>query len=56
MLMEHFSRNVMDMDEFEGLLDSVNSCSTTSELLELLSKLPTLVSLGSASRPRWRWR
>lgn len=56
MLMEHFSRNVMDMDEFEGLLDSVNSCSTTSELLELLSKLPTLVLLGSGSRPRWRWR
>tara|TARA_B100001179_G_C18571228_1_gene395237 strand:- start:1253 stop:1396 length:144 start_codon:yes stop_codon:yes gene_type:complete len=27
-LTEHFSRNVMDMDEFEGLLDSVNRCST----------------------------
>ena len=27
-LTEHFSRNVMDMDECEGLLDSVNRCST----------------------------
>jgi len=48
-LTEHFSRNVMDMDEFEGFLDSVNRCSTTSELLELLSKLPPLGSLGSAT-------
>jgi hypothetical protein len=48
-LMEHFSRNVMDMDEFEGLLDSVNRCSTTSELRELLSKLPPLESLRSAT-------
>ena len=48
-LMEHFSRNVMDMDEFEGLLDSVNRCSTTSELRELLSKLPPLGSLKSAT-------
>ena len=48
-LMEHFSRNVMDMDEFEGLLDSVNRCSTTSELRELLSKLPPLESLKSAT-------
>ena len=50
-LMEHFSRNVMDMDEFEGLLDSVNRCSTTSELRELLSKLPPLGSLKSATDP-----
>ena len=48
-LMEHFSRNVMDMDEFEGLLDSVNRCSTTSALRELLSKLPPLESLKSAT-------
>ena len=48
-LTEHFSRNVMDMDEFEGLLDSVNRCSTTSELRELLSKLPPLESLKSAT-------
>ena len=48
-LTEHFSRNVMDMDEFEGLLDSVNRCSTTSELRELLSKLPPLGSLKSAT-------
>ena len=43
-LMEHFSRNVMELDEFEGLLDAVNRCSTTSELRELLSKLPPLES------------
>ena len=48
-LTEHFSRNVMDVDEFEGLLDSVNRCSTTSELQELLSKLPPLGSLKSAT-------
>lgn len=48
-LTEHFSRNVMDVDEFEGLLDSVNRCSTTSELRELLSKLPPLESLKSAT-------
>ena len=41
-LMEHFSRNVMNLEEFEGLLDAVNGCSTTAELRELLSKLPPL--------------
>lgn len=41
----------MDMDEFEGLLGSVNRCSTTVELLELLSKLPPLGSLRSATEP-----
>ena len=27
-LMEHFSLEVMNLDEFEGLLDAVNRCST----------------------------
>jgi len=35
-LMEHFSRDVMDLEEFEGLLDAVNACSTTVELRDLL--------------------
>ena len=48
-LMEQFSRNVMELDEFEGLLDAVNRCSTTSELRELLSKLPPLESLKPAT-------
>ena len=39
-LMEHFSNDIMDLEEFEGLLDAVNGCSTASELRELLSKLP----------------
>ena len=43
-LMEHFSRNVMNLEEFEGLLDAVNGCSTTAELRDLLSKLPPLES------------
>jgi hypothetical protein len=41
-LMEHFSNDVMDLDEFEGLLDAVNGCATAAELRELLSKLPPL--------------
>ena len=45
-LMEHFSNDVMDLDEFEGLLDAVNGCSTAAELRELLSKLPSLSPLG----------
>ena len=36
-LMEHFSKDVMDLEEFEGLLDAVNACSTTVELRDLLS-------------------
>ncbi len=43
-LMEHFSSNVMNLEEFEGLLDAVNGCSTTTELRDLLSKLPPLES------------
>ncbi len=43
-LMEHFSNDVMDLDEFEGLLDAVNGCSTASELRDLLSKLPPVES------------
>ena len=43
-LMEHFSKDLMELDEFEGLLDAVNRCSTTGELRELLSKLPPLAS------------
>jgi hypothetical protein len=48
-LMEHFSRDVMDLDKFEGLLDAVNRCSTTGELRELLSKLPPLPSSKPAT-------
>ncbi len=43
-LMEHFANDVMGIDEFEGLLDTVNRCSTAGELRELLSKLPPLES------------
>ncbi len=48
-LTEHFSRNVMDLGEFEGLLDVVNQCSTTAELRQLLSKLPPLESTKPAT-------
>ena len=48
-LTEHFSRDVMDLDKFEGLLDAVNRCSTTGELRELLSKLPPLASSKPAT-------
>ena len=48
-LMEHFSNDVMDLEEFEGLLDAVNRCSTASELRELLSKLPPLESSKPAT-------
>ena len=48
-LMEHFSNDVMDLDEFEGLLDAVNGCSTASELRELLSKLPPVESSEPAT-------
>ncbi len=48
-LMEHFSRDVMDLDKFEGLLDVVNRCSTTGELRELLSNLPPLPSSKPAT-------
>ncbi len=44
-LMEHFANDVMDLDEFERLLDAVNACSTAVELRELLSKLPPLEKL-----------
>ena len=43
-LMDHFSNNVMNLEEFEGLLDAVNACSTTVGLRDLLSKLPPLAS------------
>ena len=48
-LMEHFSNDVMDLEEFEGLLDAVNGCSTASELRELLRKLPPLESSNPAT-------
>ena len=48
-LMEHFSNDVMDLDEFEELLDAANRCSTASELRELLSKLPPLESSEPAT-------
>ena len=41
-LTEHFSRDVMNLEELEALLDAVNQCSTSGELRELLSKLPPL--------------
>jgi len=41
-LTEHFSRDVMNLDEFEGMLDAVDRCSTPGELRELLRKLPPL--------------
>lgn len=47
--MEHFSRDVMGLDEFEGLLDAVNRCSTAGELRALLAKLPPLESSESAA-------
>jgi hypothetical protein len=48
-LMEHFSNDVMDLEEFEGLLDAANGCSTAGELRELLSKLPPLESTKPAT-------
>jgi len=48
-LMEHFSKDVMDLEEFEGLLDAVNQCSTAGELRELLSKLPAVESSEPAT-------
>jgi len=48
-LMEHFANDVMVVEEFEGLLDAVNGCSTTGELRELLSKLPPLESSKPAT-------
>ena len=48
-LMEHFSRDVMDLEEFEELLDAVNRCSTVGELRELLSKLPPVESSEPAT-------
>jgi len=48
-LVEHFSRDVMGPDEFEGLLDAVNRCSTAGELRALLAKLPPLESSESAA-------
>jgi hypothetical protein len=48
-LMEHFANDVMVVEEFEGLLDDVNRCSTAGELRELLSKLPPLESSKPAT-------
>ena len=48
-LMEHFSNDVMDLEEFERLLDAVNGCSTASELRWLLRKLPPLESSNPAT-------
>ena len=48
-LMEHFSNDVMGMEEFEGLLDVVNGCSTAGELRGLLSKLPPVESSKPAT-------
>ena len=48
-LMEHFSNDVMDLEEFERLLDAVNGCSTASELRSLLRKLPPLESSNPAT-------
>jgi len=43
-LMEHFSNDVMSLEEFEALLDAVNRCSTTGELREILRTLRPLES------------
>jgi hypothetical protein len=43
-LTEHFSNDVMSLEEFEGLLDAVNRCSTAGELREILRTLPPLES------------
>lgn len=48
-LMEHFSRDMMDLDEFEERLDSVDRCSTAGELRALLRKLPPLESTELAT-------
>ena len=48
-LMEHFSNDVLDLEEFEALLDAVNGCSTASELREVLSKLPPVESSEPAT-------
>lgn len=48
-LMEHFSNDVMDLEEFEGLLDEVNRSSTAGELRELLRRLPPLESSKPAT-------
>lgn len=48
-LMEHFSNDVMDLEEFEGLLDAVNGCSTVGELRALLRTLPPLESSKPAT-------
>ena len=48
-LVEQFSRDVMGLDEFEGLLDAVNRCSTAGELRALLAKLPPLEASESAT-------
>jgi hypothetical protein len=48
-LMEHFSNDVMSLEEFEGLLDAVNRCSTTGELREILRTLPPLESSKPAT-------
>ena len=43
-VMEHFSNDVMDLAEFERLLDAVNQCSTAAELRGILQTLPPLES------------
>ena len=48
-LMEHFANDVMDLEEFEELLDAANGCSTAGELHELLSELPPLESSKPAT-------
>ena len=49
LLMDHFAKDVMDLKEFEGLLDAANRCSTAGELRELLSKLPPVESSEPAT-------
>jgi hypothetical protein len=48
-LTEHFSNDVRDLEEFEGLLDAVNQCSTTGELRAIILTLPPLESSKSAT-------
>jgi hypothetical protein len=50
-LMEHFSRDTIDLAGFERRLDRVNRCSTSAELREILRELPSLEPSKPGSRP-----
>ncbi len=48
-LMDHFAKDAMDLEEFEGLLDAVNGCSTAGELRKLLPELAPVESSEPAT-------